>query len=122
MHHPSQAHGYDSVIDGGITIELPSKLVTYHINPLSLSLPFPPFPPLLGALFNEVYQGFIIYVGCGFHHLCWMRVSPLQGSIHQLINQSGAKYFLKGFMFSGNENLLNLRRMKAKNCVFWAGI
>jgi hypothetical protein len=44
-----------------------------------------------------------------------------EGSIHQSINP-GAKYFLKGFMFSGNENLLNLRKMKAKNCVFWAGI
>jgi hypothetical protein len=63
-------------------------------------------------LFNEVYQSFIIYVGCGFH----------LARIHPSINQSGAKYFLKGFMFSGNENLLNLRRMKAKNCVFWAGI
>lgn len=42
MHHPSQAHGYDSVIDGRTTIELPRKLVTYHVNPpLSLSLPFP---------------------------------------------------------------------------------
>jgi hypothetical protein len=40
---------------------------------------------LLGALFNEVYQGFIIYVGCGFH---LARKDPS-------IDQSGAKYFLK---------------------------
>jgi len=110
MHHPSQAHGYDSVIDGDgwTTIELPRKLVTHqHVNPLFVSS----FPPLLGALFNEVYKG--------FYHLCWMWVSPCKDPS---INQTGAKYFLKGFMFSGNENLLNLRNMKAKNCVFWAGI
>ncbi len=110
MHHPSQAHAYDSDIDGPTTIELPRKLVTYPVNP-PLSVSSFPFPPLLGALFDEVYQGFIIYVGCGFH----------LARIHPSINQE-LSISWEALCFLGMKVYWTFRKMEAKNCVCWAGI
>ncbi len=106
MHHPSQAHGYDLVIDGRITIELPRKLVTYHVNPLSVSSS----PPLLGALFNEVYQGFIIYVGCGF------QLARKDPSINQSIQELSISW--KALCFLGMKIYWTLEKWKPKTVFF----
>jgi hypothetical protein len=62
-------------------------------------------------LFDEVYQGFIIYVGCGFH----------LARIHPSINQELCISW-EALCFLGMKVYWTFRKMEAKNWVFWAGI